>query len=105
MSERSTRVTSTVTDVRVVPEYMVAVSISKIENLQIMRFISQLLTLIGGLVAGRGYPFEYFWLGLFLIILGYVIDYRKVQRIMKEWIETERRGTLLYTGDTVAEYQ
>lgn len=103
MSERPTKTTYSIPDVIEVPEYRVLVSVSRIEHLQTMRFISLLLTMIGGVVAGIGNPIEFLIVGIALIVIGILIEYQKVHKVLGEWKESERRGTFTYTGDTVTE--
>ena len=82
---------------------MIAVPISKIENLQIMRFISTIFILFGGVLTGTGAESLLLALGVFMIIMGVIIEYLKVHRVMKEWIKSEQRGTISYTGSTVTD--
>lgn len=100
-----TEETHTISDVSIVSNQWVLVPVSKIENMQIMRYLSHILILLGGLATGATYINNHFYLlllGVFLIIIGLIIDYFKVHSMINEWKESER-GTISYTMGT--EYQ
>ena len=87
MSEHPTGVTHTIADVRIVPVPRVLLPISEIKHLQTMRFVSLLLTTIGGVIAG--YPSAYFFLGICMIGAGLLNEYLNVQKAISKWAESE----------------
>lgn len=99
----SIKKTFTISDVRIVPTYWILVDISRIENMQTMRFLSTILTLLGGVLAGLTYPSGFLLLGIVMVIIGLILEYLKVHKVMREWVESERRGTISYTGSTITD--
>ena len=95
--------TYTISDVRIVPIYWIAVPISRIENMQTMRFLSTILTLLGGVLTGLTYPSGFLLLGIIMVIIGLILEYLKVHKVMHEWVVSERRGTISYTGSTITD--
>lgn len=94
--------THTLSDVSIVSTQWVLITVSKIENMQNMRYLSQILILLGGLATGATYVNNHFYLlllGVSLIIIGLIIDYFKVHKMINEWKESER-GTISYTIGT-----
>lgn len=86
LSERRTKPTSTISDVRVVPVPRVLVPISRMKQMQTMRLLSLFLTTLGGVVAGcMHYSSWIFYVGIAMILLGFANEYLNVQRIMSKW--------------------
>lgn len=104
MSERRTKTTSasnsTISNVRVVPVPRVLIPISEIKHMQTMRFITLILTTIGGALTVL-YPSLYFLLGILMILVGIVNEYVNVQNVIGKWESYQERE--INVNDTVVE--
>ena len=105
MSERRTKTTSTISNVRVIPVPRVLVPISEIKYLETMRFVTLVLTTLGGALTAF-YPNPYFLLGIFMISIGLLNEYMNVHNVTKGWTEHEPREVNVDdTGTDVSEYE